>query len=42
MAVFGSSWRVGRVAGVEVRVDRSWVVIALLITSSMYLRVSVL
>jgi Zn-dependent protease/predicted transcriptional regulator len=36
--MFGTSWRVGRIAGIEVRVDRSWVVIALLITYSMYLR----
>jgi Zn-dependent protease/CBS domain-containing protein len=41
MLVFGTSWRVGRVAGIEVRVDSSWVVIALLITYSMYLRLSV-
>ncbi len=40
--MFGTSWRVGRIAGVEVRVDSSWVVIALLITYSMYLRASVL
>src|SRR4029453_14108834 len=40
--MFGSSWRVGRVAGIEVRVDTSWAVIALLITYSMYLRLSVL
>jgi Zn-dependent protease/predicted transcriptional regulator len=40
VALFGASWRVGRIAGVEVRVDSSWVVIALLITYSMYLRVS--
>jgi Zn-dependent protease/predicted transcriptional regulator len=38
--MFGTSWRVGRIAGIEVRVDSSWVVIALLITYSMYLRVS--
>ena len=31
-----------RIAGIEVRVDCSWVVIALLITYSMYLRFSVL
>jgi Zn-dependent protease/CBS domain-containing protein len=37
--MFGTSWRVGRIAGIEVRVDSSWVVIALLITYSMYLRV---
>jgi Zn-dependent protease/CBS domain-containing protein len=40
--MFGTSWRVGRIAGIEVRVDSSWVVIALLITYSMYLRFSVL
>jgi Zn-dependent protease/CBS domain-containing protein len=38
--MFGTSWRVGRIAGIEVRVDSSWVVIALLITYSMYLRSS--
>ena len=37
-----TSWRVGRIAGIEVRVDSSWVVIALLITYSMYLRSSIL
>jgi Zn-dependent protease/predicted transcriptional regulator len=42
MAMFGTSWRVARIAGIEVRVDSSWVVIALLITYSMYLRNSVL
>ena len=42
MAMFGTSWRVGRIAGIEVRVDSSWVVIALLITYSMYLRASIL
>ena len=40
--MFGTSWRVGRIAGIEVRVDSSWVVIALLITYSMYLRSSTL
>ena len=40
--MFGTSWRVGRIAGIEVRVDSSWVVIALLITYSMYPRLSVL
>jgi Zn-dependent protease/predicted transcriptional regulator len=38
--MFGTSWRVGRIAGIEVRIDSSWVVIALLITYSMYLQVS--
>jgi Zn-dependent protease/CBS domain-containing protein len=42
MGMFGTSWRVARIAGIEVRVDSSWVVIALLITYSMYLRTSVL
>ena len=40
MVMFGASWRVGRIAGIEVRVDSSWVVIALLITYSMYLQTS--
>ncbi|HZD70649.1 MAG TPA: site-2 protease family protein [Actinomycetes bacterium] len=39
--MFGTSWRVGRIAGIEIRVDSSWAVIALLITYSMYLRFSV-
>jgi Zn-dependent protease/CBS domain-containing protein len=42
MAMFGTSWRVARIAGIQVRVDSSWVVIALLITYSMYLRLSAL
>jgi Zn-dependent protease len=42
MGMFGTSWRVGRIAGIEVRIDSSWVVIALLITYSIYLRLSVL
>jgi Zn-dependent protease/CBS domain-containing protein len=42
MVMFGTSWRVGRVAGIEVRIDSSWAVIALLITYSMYLRASTL
>ena len=40
--MFGTSWRVGRIAGIEVRVDSSWVVIALLVAYSMYLRFSFL
>jgi Zn-dependent protease len=39
--MFGTSWRLGRIAGIEVRIDSSWVVIALLITYSMYLRVTI-
>jgi Zn-dependent protease/CBS domain-containing protein len=42
MVMFGTSWRVARIAGIEVRIDSSWVVIALLITYSMYRRLSVL
>jgi Zn-dependent protease/predicted transcriptional regulator len=38
--MFGTSWRVARIAGIEVRVDSSWVVIALLISYSMYQQVS--
>jgi Zn-dependent protease/CBS domain-containing protein len=40
--MFGTSWRVGRIAGIEVRIDSSWAVIALLITYSMYLRLSIM
>ena len=40
--MFGNSWRVGRIAGVEIRVDTSWAVVALLITYSFYLRFSVI
>src|ERR671915_165037 len=40
--MFGTSWRVGRIAGIELRIDSSWAVIALLITYSLYLRASVL
>jgi hypothetical protein len=36
--VFGNSWRLGRIAGVEVRMDTSWVIIALLVTYSLYLQ----
>jgi Zn-dependent protease/CBS domain-containing protein len=36
--VFGNAWRVGRVAGIDLRIDSSWVVIALLLTYSMYIR----
>jgi Zn-dependent protease/CBS domain-containing protein len=40
MGMFGTAWRVGRIAGIEVRIDSSWVVIALLITYSMYQQAS--
>jgi Zn-dependent protease/CBS domain-containing protein len=36
--MFGNSWRMGRIAGIEIRVDSSWTVIALLITYSLYVR----
>ena len=36
--MFGSSWRIGRIAGVEIRVDPSWVLIALLVSYSLYLQ----
>jgi Zn-dependent protease len=36
--MFGASWRLGRLAGIEIRIDSSWAVIALLITYSLYLR----
>src|ERR671919_426275 len=36
--MFGNSWRVGRIAGIELRIDTSWVLIALLITYSLYLQ----
>src|SRR5260370_8718814 len=39
-ALFGTSWRVAKIFGIDVRVDSSWVVIAVLITYSMYLRFS--
>src|ERR687890_177058 len=42
MAMFGTSWRVARIAGIEIRIDSSWAVIALLVTYSMYLRLSIL
>ncbi len=40
--MFGTSWRVARIAGIEVRIDSSWTVIALLVTYSLYLRFSFL
>jgi Zn-dependent protease/CBS domain-containing protein len=36
--MFGNSWRVGKIAGIEIRVDSSWTVVALLITYSLYVR----
>ena len=36
--MFGNSWRLGKLAGVEIRIDTSWVIVALLITYSLYLQ----
>jgi Zn-dependent protease/predicted transcriptional regulator len=36
----GGGWRVGRIAGVEIRIDQSWALIALLVTYSLYLQFS--
>jgi Zn-dependent protease/predicted transcriptional regulator len=38
LRMFGGSWRLGRIGGVEIRIDTSWVIIALLIAYSMYLQ----
>src|ERR687891_367377 len=38
--MIGNSWRLGRIAGIEIRVDTSWEVIALLVTYSLYLRLT--
>jgi Zn-dependent protease/predicted transcriptional regulator len=35
--MFGRAWRLGRIGGIEIRVDSSWIVIALLITYSLFL-----
>jgi len=29
--MFGNSWRLARIAGVEIRIDSSWVIIAFLV-----------
>lgn len=38
--MMSAGWRVGRIAGVEIRIDQSWALIALLVTYSLYLRFS--
>jgi Zn-dependent protease/predicted transcriptional regulator len=38
--VLSGGWRVGRIAGVEIRIDQSWALIALLVTYSLYLQFS--
>jgi len=40
--VFGNAWRVGRLGGIELRVDSSWLVIAALIAFSFFARFDVL
>lgn len=40
--MFGTSWRIARIAGIEIRIDSSWAVIALLITYSLYIRFTVI
>jgi Zn-dependent protease len=35
--VTGTSWRIGRIAGVEIRIDASWVLIALLVGYTFFL-----
>lgn len=34
--MFGRSWRVGSIGGIPIRVDSSWIIIALLITASLW------
>lgn len=34
--MFGSSWRLGKILGIEIRVDTSWVFIAFLVAFSLY------
>ncbi|MFN2557052.1 MAG: site-2 protease family protein [Nitriliruptorales bacterium] len=36
--MFGHSWRLGRIRGIEIRIDSSWAIIALLVTYSFYLQ----
>lgn len=36
--MFGRSWRLGRIGGIEIRVDPSWTVIALLVAYSLFLQ----
>jgi Zn-dependent protease/CBS domain-containing protein len=39
--MFGHSWRLGRIAGVEVRVDPSWIFIAVLLAYSFYVQFTI-
>ena len=36
--MFGNAWRVGRIRGIELRIDISWAIIAILVSYSMFLR----
>lgn len=36
--MFGRSWRVGRLFGIDIRIDPSWILIAFLVTYSLYVR----
>lgn len=36
--MFGQSWRLGRIAGIEIRVDPSWTLIAILVVYSLFLQ----
>ncbi|HEX9124266.1 MAG TPA: site-2 protease family protein [Actinomycetota bacterium] len=36
--MFGRSWRIGRIGGVEIRVDPSWLVIVVLVAYSLFLQ----
>jgi len=36
--MFGHAWRVGRIGGIEIRIDPSWSVIALLVAYSLFLQ----
>jgi Zn-dependent protease len=36
--MFGGSWRLGRIFGIEVRIDTSWLLIAVLVLYTMYLQ----
>lgn len=36
--MFGTSWKIGRVAGIDIRIDSSWLLIAVLVGYSFFLR----
>lgn len=39
--MFGHAWRVGRIGGIEIRIDASWTVIALLVAYSLFLQFTI-